>query len=78
VHSSYSFMSSALDGGELSASRSGGVLPRGKDPRYPLDRRLGGPKAGVDTEAGGKILFLYRESKLDRPVVQSVARYCTD
>jgi len=28
--------------GEWSASRPGRALPRGKDPRYPLDRRLGG------------------------------------
>jgi hypothetical protein len=39
---SYSFLTSALDGGEWSASRSGRALPPGKGPRYPLDRRLGG------------------------------------
>jgi hypothetical protein len=38
-HSSYSFMTSALDAGEWLASRPGSVLPRGKEPRYPLDRR---------------------------------------
>jgi hypothetical protein len=42
-YSSYSFLTSALDGGEWSASRPGRAFtPRGKDPRYPLDRRLGG------------------------------------
>jgi hypothetical protein len=45
-YSSYSFLTSALDGGEWSASRPGRALyPRGKDPRYPLDRRLGGPQS---------------------------------
>jgi hypothetical protein len=39
-HSSYSFSTSALDGGEWSASR-----PWGKDPQYPLDRKLGGPQS---------------------------------
>jgi hypothetical protein len=44
-YSSYSFTTSALDGGEWSASRPGRSLPRGKDPRYPLYRRLGGPQS---------------------------------
>jgi hypothetical protein len=34
-HSSYSFLTSALDRGEWSASRPGRVLPPGNDPRYP-------------------------------------------
>jgi hypothetical protein len=40
-----SFSTSALNGGEWSASRPGRALPPGKDPRYPLDRRLGGPQS---------------------------------
>jgi hypothetical protein len=44
-YSSYSFLTLALDGGEWSASRSGHALPWGKDPRYPLYRRLGGPQS---------------------------------
>jgi len=44
-YSSYSFLTSALDGGEWSASRPGRALPLGKDLRYPLDRRLGGPQS---------------------------------
>jgi hypothetical protein len=43
-YSSYSFLTSALDGGEWSASRSGRALSRGKDPWYPLYRRLSGPQ----------------------------------
>jgi hypothetical protein len=41
--SSYSFLNSTLEGGEGSASRPGRTLPRERDPRYQLYRRLGGP-----------------------------------
>jgi hypothetical protein len=40
----YSFESSALEGGEWSASRPGLNLPPGKT-RYPLYERLGGPQS---------------------------------
>jgi hypothetical protein len=40
---SYSFTASALDRGEWSASRP--VRALAQDPRYPLDRRLGGPQS---------------------------------
>ena len=36
-------MTTALEGGEWSAARSGRTLPPGKT-RYPLYRRLGGPQ----------------------------------
>jgi hypothetical protein len=39
------FSTSALDGGEWSASGPG-VIIFGGEPRYPLDRRLGGPHSG--------------------------------
>jgi hypothetical protein len=42
---SYSFLTSALDGGEWSTSRPDRAMPRGKDPRYPLYRRLDGPQS---------------------------------
>jgi hypothetical protein len=44
-YSSDSFLTSALDGGEWSASRPGRANPRGKDRRYPMYRRLGGPQS---------------------------------
>jgi hypothetical protein len=44
-YSSYSFLTSALDGGEWSTSRPGRDLTRGKDPRYPLYRRVGGSQS---------------------------------
>jgi hypothetical protein len=43
-YSSYSFSTLAQDGGEWSASHPGRALPLGKDPWYPLDRRLGRPQ----------------------------------
>jgi hypothetical protein len=36
-----------------------------------------GPRAGLDTEARGKILYPRRESNPDRPVVQPVVRHYT-
>jgi hypothetical protein len=42
--------------GEWSASRPGRALAPGKDRWYPVYRRLGGPRPGMDTEATGKIL----------------------
>jgi hypothetical protein len=50
------------------------LYPRGKDPRYPLDRRLGGLRAGLDKEDRGKILCPCRGWNPDRPVVQSVGK----
>jgi hypothetical protein len=56
-YSSYSFITSALDRGEWSASRSGRVLPPGKwTPGTHCTGAWVGPRAGLDTEATGKIL----------------------
>jgi hypothetical protein len=44
-YSSNSFLTSALDSGEWSASRPGRDFPRGNDLRYPLYRRLDGPQS---------------------------------
>jgi hypothetical protein len=49
------------------------LYPQGKDPRYPSDRRLGGPQSW-----SGQILCPRWGSNLDRPVVQSVARHYYD
>jgi hypothetical protein len=75
---SYSFTTSAIDGGEWSASRPGRALPPGKGPRGTHWR--GGwvaPRAGLDTEDRGKILYPRRGSNPDRPVVQFVVRHYT-
>jgi hypothetical protein len=75
-YSSYSFWTSALDGGEWSASRPVRALAPGE--RTPGTHWTGGwvgPRAGLDTEDIGKILCLCRGSNL---VVQPVARHYTD
>jgi hypothetical protein len=70
-YSSYSFLTSALDGGEWSASRPGRALPPGT-------HCTGGwvsPRAGLDREARRKILCLCRGPKPGRPVC-SQSLYC--
>jgi hypothetical protein len=39
------FWISALDAGDWTASRSGLITPGERAPRYPLDRKLGGPQS---------------------------------
>jgi hypothetical protein len=76
MYSSYSFSTSALDGGEWSASRPGRAFTPG-------ERTLGahctggwvGLRAGLDTEARGKILCPCRGSNPDHPV-RSQTLYC--
>jgi hypothetical protein len=75
-YSSYSFSTSALDGGEWSASRPGRAFTPGE--RTPGTHCTGGwvsPRAGLDTEARGKILCPCQGSNPDRPVVQPVVRH---
>jgi hypothetical protein len=63
-YSSYSFLTSALHGSEWSALRPGRALPRGKDPRYPLYRRLGGPQSRSRHRG-------YRKSLLPLPGIET-------
>jgi hypothetical protein len=52
------------------------LYPRGKDPWYPLDRRLGGPPEPVWTQ---RLEEKFSASVGDRtPVIQSVVRHYTD
>jgi hypothetical protein len=44
-YSSCSLLISALDGVSGQRHASVALYPRGKDPRYPLDRKLGGPQS---------------------------------
>jgi hypothetical protein len=51
---SYSFSTSVLDGVSGQRQAPAALYPLGKDPRYPLYRWLGGPRAGLDTEVKRK------------------------
>jgi hypothetical protein len=64
-YSSYSFLTSALDGDEWSASRPDRALPRGKGPPVPIVQEAGW---APDTEVRGKIIFPCRGSNPGRPV----------
>jgi hypothetical protein len=78
MYSSYSFSTSALDGVSGQRHTPAALYPRGKGPPGTHCREgCVGPRAGLDTEARGKILCLYRRSNLDRPVVQPVGRHYT-
>jgi hypothetical protein len=78
-YTSCSFMASALDGGEWSASPPATLYPRGKDPPVPIGQEAGWDPEPVWTQRiEEKSLCLCRRSNLDRPVVQSVARHYTD
>jgi hypothetical protein len=71
---SYSFLTSALDGSEWSASRSYRALSPGVDPGTHWIGGWVGLRAGLHTEATERILCLLRDQT---PVVQSVVRQCT-
>jgi hypothetical protein len=75
-YSYYSCITSALEGGEWSASRPGRALPPGE--RAPGTHCTGGwvnPRAGLDAEVRGK----FSASVGDRtPAVQSVVTLYTD
>jgi hypothetical protein len=78
-YSSYSFLTSALDGGERSASRPGRTLPPGKGHSVPIGQEAGWTPEPVWTQRlEEKSSCICRGSNLDRPVVQSVAKYYTD
>jgi hypothetical protein len=76
-YSSYSFTTLGLDGsGQRRAPAA--LFPGERTPRYPLDKRLSGPHSRSGLRGCRKILCLWRRSNLDRPVIQSIARLCTD
>jgi hypothetical protein len=78
-YSSYSFSTSALDGGEWSASRPGRALAPGKGPRAPIVQEAGWALEPVWTQRIEEKSFrICRGSNLDRPFAQPVARHFTD
>jgi hypothetical protein len=77
-YSSYSFTTSALDGGEWSASHPGRALPLEKGPPVPIVQEAGWAPEPVWTQRlQKKILCPCRGSNPDRPVVQPVVRHYT-
>jgi hypothetical protein len=76
-YSSYSFSTSALDGVSGQRHAPVALYLRGKNPGTHWTGGWVGPRAGLDTEATGKILCLRRESNPDRPVFQPVVRHYT-
>jgi hypothetical protein len=66
-YSSYSFLTTAQDGGEWSASRPGRALPPEKGPGTHWIGGWVGPRAGLDAGARRKILCPCRGSNFDRP-----------
>jgi hypothetical protein len=75
-HSSYSFLTSALDGGELSASCLGRALSPGEGPPVHILQEAGWASDPVWTQKLGE---KSSASVGDRtPVFQFVVRHCTD
>jgi hypothetical protein len=74
--SSYSFLTSALDGGEWSASRPGSALPPWKGPPVPIVQEAGWPPEPVWTQRlEEKSSASVGDGTL---VVQSVVRHYAD
>jgi hypothetical protein len=79
MYSSYSFTTSALDGGEWSASLHGYALPPGKGPLIPIGQEAGWAPEPVWTQRlEEKYVFPCQGSNPFRPVVQSAARRCNN
>jgi hypothetical protein len=77
-YSSYSFSTSALDGGEWSASRPCRALPPGKRPPVPTVQETGWTPEPVWTQRLEEKSFrLCLGSNLDHPLVQPVVRHYT-
>jgi hypothetical protein len=75
MYSSYSFTTSAVDGGEWSASRPGRVLPPGKGPPVPIGQEPGWASEPVWTQRLEEKFFAPAGDRT--PVVQSVVRHYT-
>jgi hypothetical protein len=77
--SSYSFLTSALDGGEWSASSPGHALASRKGPPVRTVQESGWATESIWTQGlEEKSFCLCRGSNPDRPVVQSIVRHYTD
>jgi hypothetical protein len=77
-YSSTHSLTSALDGGEWSASRPGRFTTRERDPGTHWIGGWVGPRAGLNAVVKRKIPSPYRESNPDYPIVQPVTSRYTD
>jgi hypothetical protein len=71
----HAFLTSALEGGEWSASRPSSLTPRERDRQYPLDRRLGGPQSR--SGHGGEEKNPHAVPGLEPPITLLVAQRYT-
>jgi hypothetical protein len=71
-------LTSALDGGELSASHAGCFTPRERAPDTHWIGGWVGPRAVLDAVVRRKIPSPCWESNPRTPIVQPVAQCCTD
>jgi hypothetical protein len=67
-YSFYSFLTAALERGEGQHQVFTVLYLSGKDPQYPLYRRLVGPRASLHAQARGKIFCLCQGSNPGYPV----------
>jgi hypothetical protein len=75
-YTSYSFLTSALDGGEWSVSCPSRTLGPGKGPRVPIVQDAGWAPEQVWTQRLEEESFRFCQGlKLDLPVIQPVARH---
>jgi hypothetical protein len=77
-YSSMHSLTSALDGGEWSASRPGRFPPRDRAPGTHWIGGWVGPRAGLDAVSKRNVPTLCRESNPDHPIVQSIVSCYTD
>jgi hypothetical protein len=77
-HSSTNSLTSTLDGGEWSVSRSGRFTPRERTPSIHLIGGWVGPRAVLDAVMKRKIPSSRRESNPGTPIIQPVAHCYTD
>jgi hypothetical protein len=75
-YSSYSYLISALDGDEWSASRPGRALPPGKEPPVPIVQEVGWAPEPVWTQRLEEKCSTYVGDRT--PVVKSVISHYTD
>jgi hypothetical protein len=78
-YSSYSFKTSAPDGGEWSAPRPSSALAPGKRPPVPTVQEAGwAPEPDWTQRLEEKSFRVCWGSNFDRPVVQPIVRHYTD